>query len=58
VLYEVAKESSGENADEIRIPDGTTIPVPIGDSTEWQYWVIETSSGTRRSGAMTGTRSG
>jgi hypothetical protein len=25
-----------------RAPDGATIPVPIGDSTEWQYWVIET----------------
>jgi hypothetical protein len=42
VLYEVANESSGEHADEIRMPDGTSIPVVSGDSTEWQYWVIET----------------
>jgi hypothetical protein len=42
VLYEVANESSGENADEIRMPDGTSIPVVSGDSTDWQYWVIET----------------
>ncbi len=42
VLYEVANEASGEDADEIRMPDGTAIPVPIGDTTEWQYWVIET----------------
>jgi hypothetical protein len=42
VLYEVANEASGEDADEIRMPDGTAIPVPIGDTTKWQYWVIET----------------
>jgi hypothetical protein len=42
VLYEIANEASGEDADEIRMPDGTSIPVPIGDTTEWQYWVIET----------------
>ena len=42
MLYEVANEASGENTDEIRMPDGTAIPVPIGDTTEWQYWVIET----------------
>ena len=42
VLYEVANEASGEDADEIRMPDGTSIPVPIGDTTQWQYWVIET----------------
>jgi hypothetical protein len=41
VLYEVANESSGDTADAVRFPDGTTIPTPIGDSTEWQYWVID-----------------
>ena len=40
VLYEVANESSGQNADCVTFPDGSTIPVPIGDTTEWQYWVI------------------
>ena len=42
MLYEVANEASGEDADEIRMPDGTSIPVPIGDTTTWKYWVIET----------------
>jgi hypothetical protein len=40
VLYEVANESSGDTADAVHIPDGPSIPTPIGDSTEWQYWVI------------------
>src|SRR5687767_9999133 len=40
VLYEVANESSGDTADAVHMPDGPTIPTPIGDSTEWQYWVI------------------
>ena len=42
VLYEVANESSGQAAQAVVMPDGTTIDTPIGDSTEWQYWVIET----------------
>jgi hypothetical protein len=41
VLYEVANESSGQQADSVEMPDGSTIETPIGDSTEWQYWVIE-----------------
>jgi hypothetical protein len=41
VIYEVANESSGENADVVRFPDGSSIPTPVGDSTEWQYWVID-----------------
>jgi hypothetical protein len=41
VLYEVANESSGENAESVQIPDGPTIATPIGDSTQWQYWVID-----------------
>jgi hypothetical protein len=41
VLYEVANESSGDTGDSVRLPDGTTIATPIGDSTEWQYRVID-----------------
>lgn len=41
VLYEVANESSGDTADSVKLPDGTLIPTPIGDSTQWQYWVID-----------------
>jgi hypothetical protein len=41
VLYEVANESSGDDVDSISLPDGTSIPVQAGDSTEWQYWVID-----------------
>jgi hypothetical protein len=40
VLYEVANESSGDTADAVHMPDSSSIPTPIGDSTEWQYWVI------------------
>jgi hypothetical protein len=40
VLYEVANESSGEDADSMQFP-GMTIDSPIGDSTQWQYWVID-----------------
>jgi hypothetical protein len=40
VLYEVANESSGDTADSVELPDGTVIHTRIGDSTEWQYWVI------------------
>jgi hypothetical protein len=40
VLYEVANESSGMAADVVQLPDGYTIDTPIGDSTQWQYWVI------------------
>ncbi len=42
VLYEVANESSGETADSVVIPGGFSIETPIGDSTQWQYWVINT----------------
>jgi hypothetical protein len=41
VLYEVANESSGDTADSLTFPDGTTFPTRIGDSTQWQYWVID-----------------
>ena len=40
VLYEVANESSGQTADSVVFPDGMTVETPIGDSTQWQYWVI------------------
>ena len=42
VLYEVANESSGQAADSVVFPDGSAIETPIGDSTQWQYWVINT----------------
>jgi hypothetical protein len=42
VLYEVANESSGQTADSVEFPDGPSVDTPIGDSTEWQYWVINT----------------
>jgi len=41
VLYEVANESSGDTADAVQLPDGSAIPTPVGDSTAWQYWVID-----------------
>jgi hypothetical protein len=41
VLYEVANESSGQTADSVEMPGGISIPTPIGDSTQWQYWVID-----------------
>ena len=40
VLYEVANESSGQTADSVAMPDGTLIETRIGDTTQWQYWVI------------------
>jgi hypothetical protein len=40
VLYEVSNESSGQEAGAVQFPDGSSIPVAIGDTTEWQYWVI------------------
>jgi hypothetical protein len=40
ILYEVANESSGQAADSVALPDGSTVETPIGDSTQWQYWVI------------------
>jgi hypothetical protein len=40
VLYEVANESSGQTADSVVFPDGSSVETPIGDSTRWQYWVI------------------
>jgi hypothetical protein len=42
VLYEVANESSGHAADSVVFPDGSSVETPIGDSTQWQYWVINT----------------
>jgi hypothetical protein len=42
VLYEVANESSGQAADSVVFPDGSSVDTPIGDSTQWQYWVINT----------------
>jgi hypothetical protein len=42
VLYEVANESSGQAADSVVFPDGSSIETPIGDTTQWQYWVINT----------------
>ena len=42
VLYEVANESSGQTADAVVFPDGSSVDTPIGDSTQWQYWVINT----------------
>jgi hypothetical protein len=41
VLYEVANEASGKAADRVEFPDGSSLEGPIGDTTEWQYWVIE-----------------
>jgi hypothetical protein len=41
VLYEVANESSGDTADSVQFPDGSAVQTPIGDSTQWQYWVID-----------------
>ena len=41
VLFEVANESSGDTAESIDFPDGTALVSPIGDSTQWQYWVID-----------------
>jgi hypothetical protein len=40
VLYEVANESSGQQADAVVFPDGSSLATPIGDTTQWQYWVI------------------
>lgn len=40
-LYEVANESSGMRDDSVKLPDGSSIPTPIGDSTAWQHWVID-----------------
>jgi hypothetical protein len=40
VLFEVANESSGQAADAVVFPDGSSVETPIGDSTQWQYWVI------------------
>ena len=48
VLYEVANESSGADADSVEFPDGSSIPTPVGDSTAWQYWVIDLVKGYER----------
>jgi hypothetical protein len=42
VLYEVANEASGQDAEEMAMPGMAPIPGRIGDTTTWQYWVIET----------------
>src|SRR4030095_12695348 len=34
VLFEVANESSGTDADSVQLPDGSSIPTPVGDSTQ------------------------
>jgi hypothetical protein len=49
VLYEVANESSGQAADVVSMPDGSSIETPIGDSTSWQYWVIDLAKDYERS---------
>ncbi len=42
VLWEVANESSGQTADSLAMPGGMDpIPTRIGDSAEWQYWVMD-----------------
>ena len=41
VLYEVANESSGQDAELVELPGGMVLPGPVGDSTAWQYWVID-----------------
>jgi len=41
VLDEVANESSGDTTESVTLPDGASIPTPVGDSTQWQYWVID-----------------
>ena len=48
VLYEVANESSGADADSVEFPDGSSIPTPVGDSTAWQYWLIDLVKGYER----------
>jgi hypothetical protein len=42
VLYEVANEASGQDAESMEFPGMPPIPGRIGDTTNWQYWVIET----------------
>jgi hypothetical protein len=42
VLYEVANEASGQDADQTEMPGMPPIPGRIADTTNWQYWVIET----------------
>jgi hypothetical protein len=42
VLYEVANEASGQDAESTEMPGMPPIPGRIGDTTTWQYWVIET----------------
>jgi hypothetical protein len=37
----VANESSGASGESVVLPDGSSIATPIGDSTAWQYWVID-----------------
>ncbi len=53
VLYEVANESSGVSADVVSMPDGMTIDTPSGDSTAWQYWVIDVLKRHERDGGRT-----
>jgi hypothetical protein len=48
VMYEVANESSGQAADSVVFPDGSSVETPIGDTTQWQYWVINTVKGYER----------
>jgi hypothetical protein len=32
----------------VELPDGSSIPTPVGDSTGWQYWVIDVVRGYER----------
>jgi hypothetical protein len=53
VLYEVANESSGMTADAVEMPGGMKIDTPIGDSTRWQYGVIDLVKGYEREAGRT-----
>ena len=60
VLWEVANESSGDGTvtDEFAAFLGMDKAPTWGDSTEWQYWVIDTGQAARgRRAATTRTRS-
>ena len=41
VLYEVANESSGQTADSVVLPDGSTSKRRSAIPPQWQYWVID-----------------
>ena len=61
VLYEVANESSGGGRSTENSPSclGRIDPARlVGDSTEWQYWVIEVVKRYEQQPGTTRTRSG